>query len=65
VGDVALDRVLADDQPLGDLGVRQAAGDEREDLGLARRELVDRGRRFALQLPATRSSSRRVMTWRS
>jgi hypothetical protein len=41
--------VCWDDQPLGDLGVRQAAGDEREDLGLARRELVDRGRRLSLR----------------
>ena len=45
VGDVGLDRRVADEQPLGDLGVREALGDQAEDLELARGQLVDRLRR--------------------
>ena len=40
-GDMGLDRRARDDELIGDLGVREAAGDEREDLVLARRELVE------------------------
>ena len=43
-GDVGLDRRLGDDQLGGDLGVREAAGDELEDLELAGGELVEAGR---------------------
>ena len=40
-GDVGLDGGLGDDQLRGDLGVRQAAGDELEDLELAGGQLVE------------------------
>src|SRR3954452_23138223 len=41
VGDVRLDRRLADVELLADLRVREPGGDEPQDLALARGELVD------------------------
>ena len=46
-GDVGLDRLGADAEVVGDLLVEVAARDEAQDLLLARRELVDVGRRSA------------------
>ena len=40
VPDVALDRLLADEQPAGDIGVRHPVGEQLQDLALARREHV-------------------------
>ena len=42
---MGLDRGLADDQLRRDLGVREPARDELEDLDLARRQLVEAARR--------------------
>jgi hypothetical protein len=48
---VGLDRRVADDQPLGDLGVREVLGDQAEDVELACGEVVDRlGRSGTRQL---------------
>src|SRR3984957_21338178 len=43
---VRLDRRSGDDQLLGDLGVRETAGDQSEDLELARGELLEPRRRL-------------------
>ena len=45
VGDVGLDRRVADEQLLADLGVGEAAGDQAEHVALARGQLVERLRR--------------------
>src|SRR5436305_8080121 len=37
VPDVALDRLLRDEEPLGDIAVREAVGQQLQDLALARR----------------------------
>ena len=60
--DVRLDRVLADDELRGDLGVRPAACEQPEHLGLADRERVERRAAAARAAPrsAKRSISRRV-----
>jgi hypothetical protein len=43
-GDVGLDRRAGDHEPVGDLGVGEAARDQLEDLELARGELLQLGR---------------------
>src|SRR4051794_13738257 len=48
VGEVGRDRLLSDEQPLGDLAVGQPLGEEAQDLGLARGQagrVLDAGRR--------------------
>ena len=62
VRDVAVDGVLADHQPLGDLPVRQPFGEQRQHLALARRELGQAGRAVGGSLDAAapaRSASAR------
>ena len=60
VRDVRLDRRLADEELLPDLCVRQARGDEAEDLVLARGELAEllgrRGARDARELARSRGA---------
>ena len=48
VGDVPVDRVLAEHQPLGDLRIRQPVGEQAEHLALAWRELRQRLRAHRL-----------------
>ncbi|HEY4829960.1 MAG TPA: hypothetical protein VIH85_24570 [Solirubrobacteraceae bacterium] len=44
---MGLDRLLGDDEPVCDLGIRKALGDQLKDLRFARGELLEseRGRR--------------------
>src|SRR3954463_2900448 len=44
VVDVGLDRGVAEDEALGDLGVAETVGDQRKNLEFARAELVEFGR---------------------
>ena len=60
VVDVGLDRRLADDERRRDLAVRQPGGDQREDLGLARGELVGQARRRAMAAAGRRRWRRRA-----
>ena len=59
---VAVHGVLAEHEPLGDLGVAEPLGDEPQDLQLARRELAQRaplGRRDARRLAGAERGERR------
>ena len=64
VRDVAMDGVLAEHEARGDLAVRQALGEQAEDLALARRQLRQRaggrGARSAEAAPRARRVGRRA-----